>query len=107
MTCTCKARREEQVCRCAFNDFQSRELPPDLQAERGDRAKALLARLDDPELEQIVHWKVAGFGNEEISLMLGCTVRTVEHWAEPDSCAVAGGAVAELNESSATARQAW
>jgi len=73
-----KARREEQVASEELHDFLSAEPSPDRKAEMGDRVSELLARLDDPELQQIVHWKVEGFGNEEISLMLGCTVRTVE-----------------------------
>jgi len=51
---------------------------PEAVALSRDQLQSLLRRLDEPLLQQIVEWKMAGFANEEIATKLGCTERTVE-----------------------------
>lgn len=43
-----------------------------------DEIRRLIQSLDDDRLRQIVVWKLEGFTNKEISLMMGKTVRSVE-----------------------------
>lgn len=54
------------------------EATPDFACQVAEECSRLLARLDNPELAQIAHWKLEGFTNSEIGAKLGCVETTVE-----------------------------
>ncbi len=46
--------------------------------EIGDECERLISRLDDPNLVQLVIWKLDGFTNDEIAIKMNRTRRTVQ-----------------------------
>jgi DNA-directed RNA polymerase specialized sigma24 family protein len=54
------------------------EPTPAFAAQVADECRVLMAKLDNPQLREIAHWKMGGFSNEEIAQRLGRNVRTVE-----------------------------
>jgi len=54
------------------------EPTPQEAAEVADECRRLLDSLPEPELRQIVLWKVEGYTNEEIAIRLDCVPRTIE-----------------------------
>ena len=52
--------------------------PPDMGAILDEECQRLLDRLGDARLRSIAVWVLEGYTNEEIAVMLGCAVRTVE-----------------------------
>jgi DNA-directed RNA polymerase specialized sigma24 family protein len=60
-----------------FADLR-REPDPALAAEVAEECRRLLGLLDDPELKQVVLWKMEGDTHAEIAAKLGCLPRTVE-----------------------------
>ncbi len=50
---------------------------PAFAAMVADEFRALLDRLEDPQLKQIALRKMEGFTNEELAAELNCTVRTI------------------------------
>lgn len=61
-----------------FADLIGRELDPGLAAQTADEYRALLSRLNNPQLRDIAVWKLEGFTNEEIADKIGRAVPTVE-----------------------------
>ncbi len=49
-----------------------------VQRESSDQCRVMLARLNDPNLEQVAIWKLEGFTNDEIATKLNRTRRTVQ-----------------------------
>ena len=55
-----------------------REPTPEFAAEVADEAENMLAQLNDPKARKVAELKMAGYSNDEISLILDCGKRTVE-----------------------------
>jgi DNA-directed RNA polymerase specialized sigma24 family protein len=53
-------------------------LPPDIEVLVEEEYHRLLDVLGDARLRSIAVWKLEGYTNEEIAMMLGCEPRTVE-----------------------------
>jgi RNA polymerase sigma factor (sigma-70 family) len=62
----------------ALEQIIGNEPSPDLVVQWAESLRNLLARLDDPTLQEVAILKLQGYTNQEIAEHLDCGVRTVE-----------------------------
>jgi DNA-directed RNA polymerase specialized sigma24 family protein len=53
------------------------EPTPEFAAQLAEECQVLLAQLQDSELQSVAQWKMEGYTNEEIAVLLGCALRSV------------------------------
>jgi DNA-directed RNA polymerase specialized sigma24 family protein len=63
----------------AIVEVVGREPSPDLAVEVADTFRSLLDALQDETLRRVAIWKMEGYTNEEISLRLDCSLKTVSN----------------------------
>jgi DNA-directed RNA polymerase specialized sigma24 family protein len=70
--------RRQGACEDAMARAPDPRPPPDIQALHEEACQRLLDRLADATLQSIAVWKLEGYTDQEVAVMLRCTVRTVE-----------------------------
>ena len=64
--------------RSSLDDLIGRDLTDTFSEFMSEQCRALLDALQDPELEKIALWKLAGYTNEAIAAKQNCTRVTIQ-----------------------------